>query len=77
MPSPRLNTCSISSSAHVARALDLGEDPRLVPRAAVHDRASQSVGQRRVEVAGDAAAGDVRERVHVDVAGAAAAIVGA
>ena len=53
-----------------AGALDLGEDPRLVPRAASHD-AVAVVGQHAHEVAGDAAAGDVRERVHRDVVGAA------
>ena len=76
MPSPRLNTCAISSSETRARALDLGEDPRLVPRAAPHDRVAV-VGEHAHEVAGDAAAGDVRERVHRRPSPASSSIAGA
>ena len=50
----------------VAGGLDLGEDPGLVPRRRGAATASQCGGQHPGEVVGEAAAGDVRERVHVD-----------
>src|SRR5207248_5904050 len=51
----------------VGGALDLGEDARLVPRASPHHRVAV-VREHAGEVGTDAAAGDVRERVHVDPA---------
>ena len=50
---------------HVAGGLDLGEDPRLLPLAALQHGVTVR-GKHAGEVAGDTAAGDVRERVDVD-----------
>ena len=70
MPMPRLKTLRISSSVDLAEALDLAEDPRRLPRARVDDGVG-ALGQHPVEVAGEAAAGDVGDGAHVDLRGAA------
>ena len=62
---------------HVAGGLDLREDARLAP---IVPRCSMRVAVRREhprEVGGEPAAGDVRERVDVDVARAPRACAGA
>ena len=48
---------------HLAEALDLAEDPRRLPRAGGRATASTPSGSTRDEVAGQAAAGDVGDRL--------------
>ena len=76
MPMPRLNTLAISSSVDLAEPLDLGEDARRLPRAALDDGVA-ALGQHPDEVAGDAAAGDVGDGLHVDDAQQRRATAGA
>ena len=76
IPSPRLNTCSISSSA-TSPARWISAKIRGSSQRPASTTASQSLGQHPHEVAGNAAAGDVRERVHVDLADELRSIAGA
>ena len=65
MPMPRLNTRAISSSSTSPEPLDLGEDPRRLPRRPVDD-GIDAAGQDAGDVAGQPAAGDVGDGLHVD-----------
>ena len=66
MPMPRLNTRAISSSVISPRALDLAEDAPAPATTPGRTTASQPGRQDAGHVAGEAAAGDVGEAVHVD-----------